>query len=1712
VERPDGTTVTTIVDENGHWEISPNPLPDGSTGTITETDPNGNSTGGVTTGPSDQTPPDESQLTVDQNNGDGLGGTGTPGDTITVERPDGTTVTTIVDENGHWEISPNPLPDGSTGTITETDPNGNSTGGITTGPSDQTPPDESQLTVDQNNGNGLGGTGTPGDTITVERPDGTTVTTIVDENGHWEISPNPLPDGSTGTITETDPNGNSTGGITTGPSDQTPPDESQLTVDQNNGSGLGGTGTPGDTITVERPDGTTVTTIVDENGHWEISPNPLPDGSTGTITETDPNGNSTGGITTGPSDQTPPDESQLTVDQNNSNGLGGTGTPGDTITVELPDGSTITTTVDNSGHWAISPNPLPDGATGTVVETDPAGNATGGLTTGPSDQTPPAALNESAIDLNDDVGTITGTIAHGGVTDDGKPTFSGHIDGGDVATVNVYDNGALIGSAAVDTDGNWSFEPALPITPGSHDFQAAPVDAAGNEGPKTGDWNFTLLGAAPAAPAITLVTDDNAQTAVALQKGDTTADATPTIGGTGSAGTTVTVFVNGTAVGSTVVADDGTWSLTTPTLSGDGVKTITAQASDAAGQLSPMTGGFDIVLDTTAPAAPATVAALDSVGPVTGAIAQGSATDDARPQFTGSGAEANAVVTLYDGATVLGTATVDASGNWSFTPLTPLADGAHAITATLTDQAGNVSAASPALNFAVDTGTVIVSIAKAIDDVGTIQGDVANNGLTDDATPTLAGTATPNAVVTVKEGTTVLGSVTTDSQGNWSLTLPPQSEGAHTYTAVAANTAGTEGSANFTLTIDLTPPSTPVVGTVSDDVGVYQGTLAQNGYTDDTTPTLAGSGATPGNTILVYDNGSLAGSVTVASDGTWNYTPTTPLAEGTHNLTAVAVDAAGNQSAPGTPFVLNVDTTPPQAAVTITGITPDTGTPGDFVTSSTTLTVYGTLSQALGANESVQISIDGGATWINATSVAGTSWSYVDPRVLADGEVDYAVRVIDTAGNVGSSASQAVFIDTGISLSVQITDITPDSGVVGDFITNAGQITVTGTLSQALPGGAKVQVSTDGGNTWADAATTGTSWIYADPTAYTGSTTVHYDVRVLSAGGDVVDTVGQDVVIDMTPPAALAQIVSITEDLGASGSDFITSDNRPVINGQVNQAVDDGSSVLVSIDGGNSWQPATTFDGTNWTLDLGGQTLADGSYVLQARVQDAAGNLGTISTQVLQINTQPLDAGGISSTFALNTDTSVGVAGVYSTAQTATNGDLTTRDQTLTFSGTLTKALTANQYLQLSLDDGHTWVTVLSQSGTLWTYSADALTGSQTLNVKMQVVSASGVVATGTSFVDQTVVLALDAPPSLAQAPNIASVTDTNAAYAFSSTLYGKVAAGSLVALVDDVNRDGTYEEGIDRITGYATADQNGDWSFNASLGKGLHNVGFVVWDAAGNASGFSPLVATSTGTLTNTVGSSTSSTGWGGTATGGSWGLGAGAATIDENGNWAFFQSSIGTKSGTAAYSGWVFDATPNGYSATYLPESSAVANAPTNGDDYGHVIRQGVFVDVNRDGYMDVFGKVSQDSAAMALWTKNADGSYTASSFTFPPPAWWNPLDHQNTFGAAGSVIAWDRYGDGYSDFVVTYSGAGLSWQSNQSYTYISNNNGVLSADAGQNGFRYFQTEVSGVDVNNNGTVDLAGRSDQDSGRALDIQLFNADGSIGADKMYNGVFRGDG
>ena len=180
-----------------------------------------------------------------------------------------------------------------------------------------------------------------------------------------------------------------------------------------------------------------------------------------------------------------------------------------------------------------------------------------------------------------------------------------------------------------------------------------------------------------------------------------TNDNTLTLTGTAEANSTVKVFDGATLLGSAVANGSGAWSYTTAALA-NGAHSLTATATDAAGNTGVASSALSVTIDRTAPNAPVIVS--DAI------------VNTNKVMLTGT-AEANSKVTVFDGATLLGTATADGGGAWSYTT-SPLSDGPHAFTATASDVAGNTSPASQIYDPIVGGTTIEANGAISLIQVG----------------------------------------------------------------------------------------------------------------------------------------------------------------------------------------------------------------------------------------------------------------------------------------------------------------------------------------------------------------------------------------------------------------------------------------------------------------------------------------------------------------------------------------------------------------------------------------------------------------------------------------------------------------------------------------------------------------------------------------------------------------------------------------------------------------------------------------------------------------------------------------------------------------------------------------------------------------------------------------------------------------------------------
>ncbi|KLQ40926.1 hypothetical protein ABR32_07450 [Enterobacter cloacae subsp. dissolvens] len=1421
--------------------------------------------------------------------------------------------------------------------------------------------------------------------------------------------------------------------------------------------------------------------------------------------------------------------------------ISGKAEPGSVVHIYVNGQENGTAVADANGNWTYTTGSLADGEyTFTARAEDSAGNL-GAENAGVTVTLDTSSVPVTIVRVMDDKGTVTGELKANDVTDDARPDIIGKAKAGSIVTIK--DGSVVLGTVTADASGNWTFTPTSDLGDGVHNITATAKDLTGKEDTSS-TFSFEIDSKAPNRPSIDYAEDQVGTVKDDLNSNDVTDDPQPILHGTAEAGSTVNIYtVDGTLLGTVTANSNGAWNFKPGSKLPEGKNTFYVTATDEAGNVSDKSADFVLTTDYTAPdASKVTIDSVtDNVGNVQGIVADGGVLDDSRPVIRGSGAEAGNVITVYttdkDGNTkVLGTTKVDQNGKWELTPSESLyGDSINKLTVTETDSVGNVAKPADSYDVIMSDTPNAPAIVNVLDDTGTTVINLADNALTKDDTPTLKGTADGVAgdTITIYNGSQVVGKTTLNSDGTWSFTPSPAlADGNYIFTVTNTNSAGQESdrSGSFTLTIDSTAPN-PVSGLqVADDQGAWKGQLTDGMTTDDNKPTFTGK-AEQGSTVTIYDNGQAIGSVVVTNtDGSWQYTPTTPLADGEHQFATQVTDPAGNASAIVDDITVNVSTG--ASYLQLLQVVDDVQETGGSrvlregeVTNDSQVQLVGKAT----AGSTIIITDVGGVQLGTVKADANGDWEFTPLSSLSDGAHTLRITGTDPSNNPLTPIDFDLVVDTVAPVAPVITDVLDDVNPVQGSVahgkpTNDTTPEITGTAEKGSTVNVYHQVDATTrillGTAVADSTTGQWTLQITDANKLTEGTWNLVATSTDAAGNISTPSNTWTIVVDTTVSDAVINISSISEDRGSSDTDFVTSDNTLLINGQLTKALQADEWVEISLDNGATWTRASTVTSTSWTVDMQNTPLNDGAYTIQARVVDNAGNVGSTDSQALQVATGGSDMNGLSTTTKVTTDTSHGLTtgDHFSHAATATNSDMVTRDRTVTISGNLSAALQAGEHLQISLDNGKTWQT-LALNGQSWSYVLPEATASTTHSFKLQVIDVAGNPGTNTKFADSyNVVIDLDSPNGITGAPDVPQHTTTGDSFTFSSGQYGRVEAGAIVSLVSDVNNNGTYQEGLDQVIGFVKANADGSWSLNTSLPSGAHNLAFVVWDEAGNRSSMS--ASTSTG-VTEGGGSTLIEQTWGGTTDADSRGLNAAAVTISQDGLWSFFQSARGTSGTSTANAGRVYDSvTREDYDSTYLAQPSTENGAGYDVDStsYSRYVNSAAFADINRDGYADVMSQISSYSNAgrTAYWLQNADGSYSAKA-----------LD-QGTLNHLGGVISYDREGDGYLDFVLGDSEA-------DSISFIKNTQGTLSYED-NSGFSDGHPggalptslsvlhEVGAVDIDNNGTVDITAHIDYNgagnlvgnNSRGLGILYNQTTGTsktnFGEVGYYANVFRDDG
>ncbi|MGU0914189.1 Ig-like domain-containing protein [Pseudomonas aeruginosa] len=1023
---------TVVVGPGGSFEVPLNPpLTNGETVTVIVTDPAGNSSTPVTAEAPDF--PDAPQ--VNASNGSVLSGTAEAGVTIVITDGNGNPIgQTSADANGNWSFTPgSQLPDGTVVNVVARDAAGNSSPATSITVDGVAP---NAPVVEPSNGSELSGTAEPGSSVTLTDGNGNPIgQTTADANGNWSFTPStPLPDGTVVNVVARDAAGNSSppASVTV---DAVAP--ATPTVDPSNGTTLSGTAEPDATVTLTDGNGNPIGQVTaDGSGNWTFTPStPLPNGTVVNATATDPSGNASS-----PASVTVDAVAPATPVVNPSNGttLSGTAEPGATVTLADGNGNPIgQVTADGSGNWSFTPTtPLPNGTVVNATATDASGNTSAG----------------SSVTV-DSVAPATPVINPSNGT-----TLSGTAEPGSSVTL-TDGNGNPIGQVTADGSGNWSFTPSTPLADGTV-VNATATDPAGNT---SGQGSTTVDGVAPTTPTVNLSNGSS-------------------LSGTAEPGSTVILTDgNGNPIAEVTADGSGNWTYTpsTPIANGTVVNVV---AQDAAGNSSP---GASVTVDSQAPAAPV-------VNPSNGTTLSGTA-------------EPGATVSLTDGnGNPIGQVTADGSGNWSFTPGTPLANGT-VVNATASDPTGNTSA--PA-------STTVDSVAPAAPVVNPSNGVV------------ISGTAEPGATVTLTDGSgNPIGQVTADGSGNWSFTPSTPLADGTVVNATATDPAGNTGGQGST-TVDAIAPATPTVN-------------LSNGSS------LSGT-AEPGSTVILTDgNGNPIAEVTADGSGNWTYTPSTPIANGTV-VNVVAEDAAGNSSPPAT---VTVDSSAPPAPV----INPSNG-----------VVISGTAE----AGATVTLTDAGGNPIGQVTADGSGNWSFTPGTPLANGTVIVATAT-DPTGNTGPQAATTV---DAVAPPAPVID--PSNGT---------------TISGTAEAGAKVILTDGNGNPIGETTADGSgNWSFTPATPL--------------ANGTVVNAVAQDPAGNTGPQG------STTVDAVAPNTPVVNPSNGNLLNG----TAEPGSTVTLT-DGNGNPIGQTTADGSgNWSFTPGSQ-LPNGT-VVNVTASDAAGNTSLPAT------------------------------------------------------------------------------------------------------------------------------------------------------------------------------------------------------------------------------------------------------------------------------------------------------------------------------------------------------------------------------------------------------------------------------------------------------------------------------------------------------------------
>ncbi|WP_197905593.1 Ig-like domain-containing protein [Salmonella enterica] len=830
-----------------------------------------------------------------------------------------------------------------------------------------------------------------------------------------------------------------------------------------------------------------------------------------------------------------------------------------------------------AGSWEyIWPTDLADGQyTLTVEATDKAGNTV----TKTIDFAVDTTLSVPVIVLNsaDDTG-----VQGDNMTNSTQPTFAlQHIDDDAVrVTVSVEHGGVTTTFDATKGTGGWTFTPTWAWADGDYTLSVSVEDKAGNTSHSA---SLTVtVDTQIAINNIELVNDSG------IPDDNLTNNVRPHFQVTVPTDVNVVrLSIDGgkTWFNATQSATPGAWDYIWPDDVADGGYTLTVEATDKAGNKT--TQELDFTIDTTLSVPTLSLDSADDSG-----IAGDNITNVKTPGFTLNNIDTDVsrvIVEVMHNGIKQEVPLVQTGGQWRFAPTSDWADGDYILTVKVEDRAGNVKQSAP-LTVTVDTHIAIDRI-ELVNDSG-IPGD----NLTNEARPHFQVTvpADVNGVrLSIDGGKTWFDATQSATSGVWDYTwLTNVANGPHTLMVEASDKAGNKTTQKLDFIIDTLLSEPTITLDSADD------SAAGDNITNVKMP-----GFTLGNidadvtkvVVTVAHDGKNQQIELIKNGGVWRFTPGAAWTDGDYTLTVKVEDKAGNTNY-SAPLTVTIDT---QTSIDRIELLNDTGIVGDNLTNEARPQFHITVPTDV---NSVQLSLDGGINWVNATLTSDGVWEYIWPTDLVENTYTLTVKATDVAGNTATETLNFI-IDTTLSTPTITLDSADDSGTANDNKTNVktpGFIIggIDSDVTQVV-----VQVMRDGHSEEVELTQTNGQWRFVPGSAWTdGDYTL--TVTVKDEAGNIRHSAPLTVTIDTQ---ITIDHIELVNDSGIP-DDNLTNNVRPHFQVKVPTDVNE---VRLSIDGGKTWFNATqsatpgVWDYT-WLADVG-----EGKHTLTVEATDKAGNQTT---------------------------------------------------------------------------------------------------------------------------------------------------------------------------------------------------------------------------------------------------------------------------------------------------------------------------------------------------------------------------------------------------------------------------------------------------------------------------------------------------------------------